>query len=172
MDNEVGQVFCRYAADKLGQHLAQIKRCLALLNDAEVWQRTNAHANSVGNLLLHLRGNVRQWIVAGLGGVEFERDRPAEFAARGTQPGAVLMAALEETMNEAIDVIRRLEPSRLGEEHTIQGYSVRTMEAVFHVVEHCSGHTGQIVHITKVLKNVDLNLYDRRGQKLVGPPSP
>ena len=90
-----------YARTKLADHLAQIVRCVGLLGPGEIWRRSNTHTNSVGNLVLHLTGNVRQWIVGGLGGEQIERDRPAEFAERGPLPAAELLAALEGTVGRA-----------------------------------------------------------------------
>jgi uncharacterized damage-inducible protein DinB len=162
--------FAQYADLKLAQHLAQIARCVALLNHERLWERENAHANSVGNLLLHLTGNVRQWIVAGIGGEPFGRDRPAEFAARGGRSGAELLAELERTVAQAREIIRGADADRLRGSLSIQGYTVTGLRAIFHVVEHFSFHTGQIVHITKVLKDVDLSSYDAQGQRAPDAP--
>lgn len=151
---------------KLAQDLEQIRRCAGLLSDEQLWSRTNAHCNSVGNLLLHLAGNVRQWIVAGLGGAAFERDRPAEFAERGPLPRERTLGGLERTVAEAVAVIQRIEPAEMSRTHTIQGYTVTALAAVFHAAEHFSFHTGQIVHMTKALRAVDLSLYDAQGRPI------
>jgi uncharacterized damage-inducible protein DinB len=157
-----------YARTKLTDHLAQVVRCVGLLGPDELWQRANAHTNSVGNLVLHLTGNVRQWIVGGLGGEQIERDRPAEFAERGPLPAAELLGGLEGTVGRALEVLAGLNAGVLEARHTIQGYGVSGLSAVFHVVEHFAFHTGQIVHMTKVLKDVDLSLYDAHGHKRPG----
>ena len=157
-----------YARDKLADHLAQIVRCVGLLSPDELWHRANAHANSVGNLVLHLTGNVRQWIVGGLGGATIARDRPAEFAERGPLPAAEILGALERTVRSAREVLAGLDVAALEAPHTIQGYEVSGLIALLHVVEHFAFHTGQIVHMTKVLKDVDLALYDAQGHKSPG----
>lgn len=157
--------FTHFAADKLTQHLAQIVRCARLLDQSQVWHRVNEHCNSVGNLILHLTGNVRQWIVAGLGGEPFARDRPAEFAQRGPLPTAEILGNLERVVGRAIEVIGGLDGAGLAARHTIQGYDVTGLAAVFHVAEHFSGHAAQIVHMTKALKDVDVSLYDAQGHK-------
>ena len=157
-----------YARTKLASHLAQVVRCARLLTPDEIWQRANAHANSVGNLILHLTGNVGQWIVGGLGGDVVPRDRPAEFAARGPSPAAELLGGLERTVGRALEVLAGLDAPALQARHTIQGYEVSGLVAVFHVVEHFAFHTGQIVHMTKVLKDVDLSLYDAHGHRRSG----
>ncbi len=156
--------FAAYAARKLEQNLTQILRCVALLSDEELWLRPNAQSNAIGNLLLHLTGNVRQWIVAGLGGAAFERDRPAEFAQRAALPREALLRELERVVRSAVEIVGKLTPSELSAGHEIQGYAVTGLTAVFHVTEHFSFHTGQIVYATKLLRNVDLSLYDERGR--------
>jgi uncharacterized damage-inducible protein DinB len=157
--------FVAYGAAKLEQNLTQIRRCAGLLNEEELWRRANQHTNSVGNLLLHLNGNVRQWVVAGIGGQPFERDRPAEFAARGPLPTELLLANLDQAVTAAIRIITDLLPEQAATPLCIQGYNVSTLTAIFHVVEHFSFHTGQIVHATKLIRDVDLSLYDAQGHK-------
>lgn len=151
---------------KLRQDLEQITRCARLLDSGQLWSRANARCNSVGNLVLHLNGNLRQWIVAGLGGARFERDRPAEFAERGPLPCEDILARLAETVERACTVIASLQPADLAGEHEIQGYRVTALAAVFHVAEHFSFHAGQIVHMTKAICNVDLSLYDAQGKRI------
>jgi len=158
--------FRNYAIGKLTDYCAQIARCVKLLSVEQVWSRSNERSNSVGNLLLHLRGNVSQWVLEGLGGRRYERDRPAEFAQREALPPDALMAALDQTIRDACAVIAALPDSRLGEAVTIQGYQTTVLAAVFHVVEHFAFHTGQIVWATKAMLNVDLSLYDAQGQRL------
>lgn len=160
--------FVRFAVHKLRDQHAQIVRCVGLLTDDELWQRSNAHTNSVGNLLLHLTGNVRQWIVGGLRGQTVPRDRPAEFAARGPVPREEVLGTLAAVCADAQGVIQGLSAAALATRRVIQGYEVSQLAAVFHVVEHFSFHTGQIVHITKVLKDVDVSLYGPQGQRLAG----
>jgi uncharacterized damage-inducible protein DinB len=158
--------FTKYACDKLRQDFEQVRRCATLLSEAEFWQRVNAHTNSAANLTLHLTGNVRQWVLAGLGGETLERDRPAEFAAPGPTPAAPLVGALMATVDAACGVIGELDAAALERTYEIQHYQVTGVVAVFHVVEHFAGHTGQIVHITKALRDVDLSLYDAQGRRM------
>ena len=165
---ELAREFTSFATEKLTQQSRQVIRCAELLSADEVRHRGNDHTNSVGNLLLHLNGNVRQWIVAGGGGEPFNRDRPAEFAAREPLPSEQLVGRLEKTVKRALGIIGGLDAAGLSRCQTIQGYDVSALTAVFHVVEHFSGHAGQIVHMTKVLKDVDLSLYDAEGRKRSG----
>jgi uncharacterized damage-inducible protein DinB len=163
--NDLARELTAYAGDKLQQQLGQIRRCAARLSDDEIWHRSNPHTNAIGNLILHLTGNVQQWIVAGLGGIPADRDRPAEFAARGPVPASEIVERLGSVVADAIAIIEELDADALLRRRVIQGYTVSGLTAVFHVVEHFSGHTGQIVHITKLLKDVDLSLYDAQGRR-------
>lgn len=160
--------FCTYAATRLRDNLQTIEKCLALLTQAQVWTRPNDVSNSIGNLALHLRGNVQQWIVAGVGGRDFARDRPAEFAQRHALPIDQILPPLQATVDQAARVISGLTAERLLERVTIQAYDVSVLSAVFHVVEHFSLHTGQIVYQTKILTGLDLSAYDAQGQRIDG----
>jgi uncharacterized damage-inducible protein DinB len=161
-----------HSVERLEHYLAQIRRCSLLLGDEGVWERPNGHVNSVANLVLHLTGNVRQWILGGVGGIPVERDRPAEFAARGGAGAAELVDGLTAAVCDAIGVIRGLDSVRLAETRVIQGYDVTVQTAVLHVVEHFSYHAGQVVHATKWLKDVDLSLYDAQGRRIDGSGTP
>ena len=156
--------FARSAARKLQQDCRQIVRCVRLLSETEAWSRPNEHCNSVANQMLHLTGNIRQWILGGLAGDKAERDRPGEFAARGPAPLDPIIAGLEQTIDAAARILSGLSADQLAQTYSIQGYTVTGLHAAFHVAEHISFHTGQIVHITKAIKDVDLSLYDPQGK--------
>lgn len=159
MNGGAGRPFLAASREKLsGEYVPKIRRCLDELEPGDVWWRPNDVSNSVGNLMLHLAGNTRQWIVSGVGGAEDVRRRSREFARRDGDPEAAF-ARLEETVEEAGDVLRGLDPVRLGETRTIQGMRVSVLEAIYHVVEHFSMHTGQIVYVTKLRTGRDLQFY-------------
>lgn len=167
MDESVPVDELKSVADRtLNEHGGQISRCVRLLDADQVWARVNKNCNSVGNLLLHLNGNLRQWIVSGLGGTTLDRDRPAEFSERGPLPADELLAALTETVAAARATIANLDSASLAKRYQIQQRDVSGIRAVFHAVEHFAFHTGQIIQITKELRNVDLSLYDEHGQRL------
>jgi uncharacterized damage-inducible protein DinB len=131
------------------EYRTKIRRAVKALPPDAIWQRANDGSNSVGNLLVHLAGNVRQWIVSGVGGAPDTRDRGAEFNAR-TGPGAdELLARLEKVLEEADAVIARLTPDDLVQRRTIQGRDVTVMAAVYSAVQHFSTHLGQIIMIAK-----------------------
>lgn len=141
------------------EYLPKINACVERLGEDDIWWRPNETSNSVGNLILHLAGNVRQWIVVGLGGAADTRDRAAEFAAREGAGRAELMANLEAVIHQADRVLDQLDRTRLAERLTIQGREVTVLEAVYHVVEHFAMHTGQIAYITKLRTGEDLGFY-------------
>lgn len=144
----------------LGDYLPKLERCLERLTDEQVWWRAGEGSNSVGNLLLHLEGNARQWLVAGVGGAPDRRTRDREFGERAPLPSARLLEALRATLAEADAVLARLDPSALLERRHIQGRDVTVLGAVFHAVEHFSMHAGQIILLTKMLTGGDLAFYD------------
>jgi uncharacterized damage-inducible protein DinB len=152
-------MFLDFSARKLRELTNRISVCLSQLGDDQIWARGGENENAIGNLVLHLAGNVRQWIVSGVGGRPDTRERDAEFAARGGLPKTVLEDRLRQTVDEAVSVIEGLQPERLAERLTLQGYDVSVLEAVYHVVEHFSMHTGQIIFATKMLAGADLGFY-------------
>lgn len=157
MSNE--KAFLDYSVDKLRQYVPRIEACVAKLTPDQIWSRESENQNSIGNLLLHLTGNVRQWIVCGVGGEEDRRERQTEFDARGGADAAELVARLRSTVDEAIAVIGAVTPAQLGEPLKVQGYDVTVLQAIYHVVEHFSGHTGQIIFATKFLTGEDMGFY-------------
>ncbi|MBZ5698552.1 MAG: DUF1572 domain-containing protein [Acidobacteriia bacterium] len=128
---------------------ASIDRAVSALTDEQIWWRPNEYSNSIGNLILHLSGNVRQWIVAGVGGQPNERNRQQEFDERRTLPKDELVARLMTVLAEADAVLVNLQESELSEARQIHGSDTTVMKAVYHVVEHFAMHTGQIQWITK-----------------------
>jgi uncharacterized damage-inducible protein DinB len=142
----------------------RINICLDELAEEEVWQRPNSQSNSVGNLILHLCGNARQWIISGLGGGSDQRNRDAEFAEQGPIPKADLRAQLHQLMTEINAVLDRLTPEDVLKPYVIQGFNENGLSILVHVVEHFSYHTGQIAYFVKARKALDLDFY--RGHNL------
>ena len=133
----------------LGQHL-RITHCLSQLSEAQAWWRPRPDMNAIGNLLLHLRGNVGQWIVAGVGGRPFERDRPAEFADRGSVGKGEAEGMLAATVNEAADVLAKFSPADLLSPRRVQGHDTTALGAALHATGHFEGHAQEIVMLTKL----------------------
>ncbi len=139
------RIFIDYSIDRLKQHSARIEKRLGELGEDRVWARGADNANAVGNLVLHLCGNVRQWIISGVGGAQDTRIRDREFAAKGGVPIAELRDRLNRTIDESVAVLQKLTPERLLERIHPQNHDVSVLEGVYHVVEHFAWHTGQIV---------------------------
>ena len=145
------------------EYPAKIQRCVDVLPGEALWRRDDPTENSVGNLLLHLSGNVRQWIVSGIGGAPDARRRSAEFDAREGAGAAELMTGLLDTVRAADDVLASLDDRSLGERRRIQGRDVNVLDAVYHVVEHFSMHTGQIILLTKRYAPGRIQFYEDAG---------
>jgi uncharacterized damage-inducible protein DinB len=158
------RLFLDRARDYLAnEYPAKLRLAMAALPDDQLWWRPNNGSNSVGNLLLHLNGNLRQWIVAGVGGEAFDRDRAGEFAARAGRSASDLLSALEQTIAAVDRILSELGAARLGERCVIQGRDLTVLEAVFHVTEHFAYHLGQIILIIKMLQSGSVHSYDDAG---------
>jgi uncharacterized damage-inducible protein DinB len=147
------------------QHLPRIIRCLETLSQDQIWWRPHRTSNSIGNLVLHLAGNVRQWIISGLGNQPDHRDREGEFEELGPVPRYMLIQQLETTVAEASRVLAGISSRDLEREFRIQGFRVTGLTAIAHVTEHFAYHTGQIIYATKLLRGVDLGFTRLPGEK-------
>lgn len=161
MNNEVGKKYMEYCRQRmLEEFWPRIQRCVQELSEEDIWWRAHETNNSVGNLLLHLSGNVRQWIVSGIGGRPDARNRQQEFAEREGIPKAELLQRLETALREADEALERFDVGKLLEVRHIQKYDVTCLDAVSHVVEHFAQHLGQIIYVTKLRSGRDLKFYD------------
>ncbi|MGB0062963.1 MAG: DUF1572 family protein [Terracidiphilus sp.] len=159
-DAELAALFLEFSRKKLfGQYWPRMKTCVEPLTTEQVWWRPNEATNSIGNLLLHLDGNVRQWLVNSFNRDEDNRNRPAEFAAKEGATAAELLDRLDMTLHEAAKVLGWLTAAELLAPYEIQGYHVRGLDAVYQVVEHFGLHHGQVIYITKLLSGKDLGFY-------------
>lgn len=139
--------------------LPRILQCLELLSEEQVWYRANASTNSVGNLVLHLCGNISQYILTGIGGAEDVRDRNAEFTADATHDRDRLSNMISSVINAAVDVVEELRPDMLTRIKPVQCFQESILSMMIHVIEHASYHTGQIALQTKLLLDMDLGFY-------------
>lgn len=140
----------------------KIERCLEELTEEEVWEKPNNASNSVGNLILHLCGNIRQYIISSLGKKEDVRERDKEFSARGGYNKRELLRILAATIDEAAEVIARMDEKSLLAIRAVQGVDHSGTGNIIHVIEHYSYHAGQIIFWTKLLRNKDLDFYGGR----------
>ena len=159
-DSATANLFLDFSRKKLlAEYWPRMRSCVESLSDEQAWWRPNPASNSIGNLLLHLNGNVGQWLVAPFNGLDDRRDRLREFADRRKIQATELLAQLGATMQEASGVLDRLTEKDLQTTFHIQGYTVSGLGAVYQVVEHFGLHYGQIVYITKLLRGEDLGYY-------------
>jgi hypothetical protein len=159
-DSELTAIFLEFSRSKLlNQYWPRLKTCVEPMTVEQVWWRPNETSNSIGNLILHLNGNVTQWLVASFNKDEDKRNRPEEFAAQGGLNAAELLSRLGATMAEAEKVLNRLTVEELLAPYEIQGYHVRGLDAVYQVIEHFGLHYGQIAYIAKSLSGRDLGFY-------------
>jgi uncharacterized damage-inducible protein DinB len=145
-------------------YFPRIKECLQRLPENDIWWRPNRASNSAGNLALHLAGNIRQWIGAGLGGEPDIRNRDREFQETGPIPRRALLALLEKEVGAACKLLTRLSTPDLERAYVVQGFRVTGFQAVTHVVEHFAYHCGQIIYLTKLRLGTDLNFTRLPGQ--------
>jgi len=159
--SNVNAFFLKQAREYLsGDFLPKIEKSIENLSAQQIWWRANDQSNSIGNLMLHLSGNARQWIVSGLGGAADHRVRQTEFDERRLLLKDELLNNLKETVRDVDQVLAAFDGERLLDRFHIQEMDVIALEAIFHVVEHFSMHTGQILLLAKLLTGSDLGFYD------------
>lgn len=160
-DAVLAPLFLDFSRNKLlGQYWPRLRSTVESLTDDQIWWRPNSASNTIGNLLLHLNGNIGQWIVASFNRLDDTRSRPAEFNETSRPSGSELLARLSVTLGKTEEILHRLTPDDLAATYTIQGYpSITGLAAIYQVVEHFGLHYGQILYIAKSLRGVDLGFY-------------
>lgn len=133
----------------LSEGMRKIEHCLAQLDDAQIWWRPRPEMNSIANLMLHLSGNLRQWIVSGVGCIADTRNRPKEFADRSSRSKAQVLAILKKVVAEAETTLAALKPEELIQKRRIQGHDVTVMGAIMDTIPHFRGHVQEIIHMTR-----------------------
>jgi uncharacterized damage-inducible protein DinB len=142
------------------EYPTKIRLALEALDETAIWARANDESNSIANLLLHLAGNVREWIVCGVGGSLSSRDRASEFAAKQGFTKSELLTLIGSSVLDADNVLAQLSDADLYREVTIQARETTIFAAVYHVVEHFSMHTGQIIMLAKIHKPGAVHFYE------------
>ncbi len=168
LDRGAGLPLPRLAAAHLREYLDKIRLATGDLADEELWLRPAAGTNSIGNLMLHLVGNLSLWVGDGIGGRVYDRDRAGEFRARGSAGRQELLARLGAAVEDAAAVLEGLEPAELDRPVGVQGYAVDVRAALFHATEHMSYHTGQIVYAAKQrlgARGAGLEFYPRHAEE-------
>ena len=151
--------FVEQSVSHLNQNTPRIIKCLAQLSEEEVWHRPNENSNSIGNLILHLCGNIRQYAISSLGNVPDNRIRDLEFYTREGYSKSELIEKLTQTVDDAVMVINCSTKTNLLQPRLVQGFNLTGIGIIIHVTEHYSYHTGQIAYYTKMVKDRDLGFY-------------
>lgn len=144
----------------LDEYVPKIALAVSAITEPDIWWRPAPGSNSIGNLILHIEGNARQWLIGGVGQRRNARDRDAEFSADGGPDRESLLALLTATFREIDDVLGALSVAQLDEPRRIQGADTTVFHAIYHVVEHVSMHTGQIIQVAKWRAPGALRLYE------------
>ena len=160
MSNQiVEQIQNEFERRVFDESYSRIEKCLEKLTEEQVWKKTNKNTNSIGNLILHLLGNVRQYICSGIGRQEDIRNRPLEFHQASQIPKHQLEQGMFELQKDVLKVIEGLSETQLLQTYKVQGFTERGVAIVIHVIEHFSYHVGQIAQSTKLIKDEDLGFY-------------
>lgn len=162
MDKEAQLVeeLVKNALHRMEESTRMINKSLSNISEEEIWQKPNDSLNSMGNLILHLCGNITQYIISSLGENEDDRQRDSEFSASGGLTKLELLKKLKDTVDTAKRVIFDARPEQLVKIRSVQGFSFSGVGVIMHAVEHYSYHTGQIAFWVKLLRNKDLGFYD------------
>lgn len=159
MDSALLSELKKHTILRMQENTPRIARCLEELSEAEVWQRPNGSSNSMGNLILHLCGNITQYIIASIGGEKDLRERDLEFSATGGFTKKELIEKLQNTVEKAVEIISKASEAELLRERAVQAYRFSGAGNIIHAVEHYSYHTGQIAFWTKLVKDKDLGFF-------------
>lgn len=159
MENNFYREFVEQSVDRMDQNTRKIESCINELDDKDIWFYPNEHLNSVGNLILHLSGNIRQYIISSLGEGPDTRERDLEFSTHGGYTKEELFSKLQDTVDEAKEIITTISGENLLRKRSVQGFIYSGIGNIVHVTEHYSYHTGQIILLTKLYKNMDMGFY-------------
>jgi uncharacterized damage-inducible protein DinB len=159
MNQNFSNEFAHHACYRLDESSRMVQKAFDELTETDIWKRPNAASNSIGNLILHLCGNIRQYAISSLGDSADVRQRDTEFAARDGHSKTDLLDMLQHTVEEAKAVIQKTDAESWLRIRSVQGFEFSGIGIVMHVVEHYSYHTGQIAFWTKLLKDRDLGFY-------------
>jgi len=159
MNEQFIEEFIAQAIHRIDENTPKIVACMEQLEEIDIWKRPNSHSNGVGNIILHLCGNIRQYAISSLGKEKDVRERDKEFSADGGYSKSVLLKKLADTLEEAKNIIQNITEEELLRKRKVQGYTHSGIGIIIHVTEHYSYHTGQIIFWTKLLKDKDLGFY-------------
>lgn len=155
----LGTEFREQAIYRMEESRKRVLACLDLVPEERIWEQPNPALNSMGNLVLHLCGNITQYILTTLGGAADNRNRDAEFSTRGGKNRAELKTLFDVVLQQSIDCIAAVTDQELAMIKAVQVYDLSGIGIILHVAEHLSYHTGQIALLTKLITEEDLGFY-------------
>lgn len=159
-EDQTGRELISQAIYRNGLNLPRIVKCVDMLTEEELWKHPNGSSNSIGNLILHLNGNITQYIISALGSSPDLRERDLEFSSDRVLDASGLKELITSATHTAASVLEKLDNTQLNYTYEVQGHVMSGIAIIFHVSEHYSYHTGQIVFLTKLLKDVDTGFYN------------
>ena len=159
-EEQLAKELINNALYRMDESTRMIKKSLEQIDEEEIWKKPNTSLNSIANLILHLCGNITQYIISSLGETKDKRNRDLEFNRSDGKTKAELILQLEETVDRAKRIIYDATPEQFLKVRQVQGFSFSGVGVVIHAVEHYSYHTGQIAFWVKQLKDVDLGFYE------------
>ena len=151
--------FIEQSIYRIEENMHRIIKCLGEIEEKEIWKSPNDNSNSIGNLILHLCGNMRQYAISALNEIKDTREREREFSTKKGYTGSELLNELANTISEAVGTIKNMDENRLTKIYSVQGFNLSGIGIIIHVTEHFSYHTGQIAFWTKQIRNKDLGFY-------------
>jgi len=146
-----GQEFLQETDARFERACNSVAHCLNQLNDEQLWMRPTPHVNSIGIILQHLSGNLRQWIVSGIGGAEDIRRRAQEFEEGEHCSTVEMLEKFKALIIECRAIVQRLTVEELTEHRRIQGFERNVLNAIYGTLTHLNLHVGQILFITHLI---------------------
>jgi len=149
IENDLSRETTDQAISCLRYGCGKIEHCLNQLDDQQIWWRPAEDMNSIGNLLLHLAGNLRQWVVSGVGDAVDTRQRQLEFDERRLIPKSEVWRRLADVVDEATTALQSASAEELLSKKRVQGNTVTKLGAMMHSVTHFQGHVQEIICLTR-----------------------
>jgi uncharacterized damage-inducible protein DinB len=156
---KISKEFTHQSIYYLSLNPPRIEKCLRQLSKEQVWKKPNANTNSIGNLILHLCGNITQYAHASLGNEKDERQRDLEFSTQGGFSKKELLEKITAATEKSIQIIENISEDELLRNRNVQGFDHSGISIIIHITEHFSYHVGQIAFFTKLLCDKDLGFY-------------
>lgn len=157
--NNTGTLYLEESQKQFIKARDRVNHCLNQLDDADIWWTPQEPCNSIGIILQHVCGNLRQWVLSGVGGAPDTRNRPKEFVIEEKPPKAVMQKTFNEVLDGVLAVLKDLDPERLSEHHRIQGFDASLLGAIYVAVTHLDIHVGQILYITRLRKGAEYKVF-------------